>query len=74
MKLSNKNFHKICKDAGIDVTTLSWRQQIEILTVLLSWIPLLMGAYHMGVYCVDGIVSVLFGVKEIVILTIELFF
>ncbi|KAH8251282.1 hypothetical protein KR032_005125 [Drosophila birchii] len=57
MKLANKNLCKIFKDGGLDLAALTFRRQVEIISVYITWIYLLMYTWQMTFYCVDGITS-----------------
>ncbi|KAH8238795.1 hypothetical protein KR038_000715, partial [Drosophila bunnanda] len=57
MKLANKNLYNIFKDAGLDLAALTFRRQLEIITVYITWIHLLMYTWQMTFYCVEGIMS-----------------
>ncbi|KAH8325048.1 hypothetical protein KR074_004457 [Drosophila pseudoananassae] len=55
MKFFNKNVYKLFKDAGLDLTTLTLRRQIEIISVYLSWIHLIMQIWGLTFYCLDTV-------------------
>ncbi|KAH8244402.1 hypothetical protein KR026_008428 [Drosophila bipectinata] len=55
MKFSNKNLYQLFKDAGLDLATLTFRRQIEIISVYLTWIHLIMEIWSLAFYGLDSV-------------------